>query len=111
MIGTNAKTGKHLTDLDHLKQSIRDILTTPIGTRVERRDYGSKLFDLVDAPSTQATMINIITATAVALDQWEPRVKLRKVEVTGITPGRVEMNIDLLYLPDGKEVTMEGIVV
>jgi phage baseplate assembly protein W len=43
MIGLNAANGQALSGLDHLRQSIRDILTTRIGTRVMRRDYGSRL--------------------------------------------------------------------
>jgi hypothetical protein len=42
------ETRKALEGIDHLKQSIIDILTTPIGSRVMRRDYGSRLFELVD---------------------------------------------------------------
>ncbi len=39
MRGMNANTGKELEGIEHLKQSIIDILTTPIGSRVMRRDY------------------------------------------------------------------------
>lgn len=48
MIGMNAKTGKALGGVEHLKQSIRDIVTTPLGSRVMRRDYGCGLYELVD---------------------------------------------------------------
>ncbi len=50
MRGTDANTGKALSGLEHLRQSVRDILTTPIGTRVMRREYGSQLYALIDAP-------------------------------------------------------------
>ena len=50
MNGINAHTGQALSGIDHLRQSIRDILTTRIGTRVMRRDYGSRLPTLVDTP-------------------------------------------------------------
>jgi phage baseplate assembly protein W len=50
MIGMSAATGKALGDLSYLRQSIRDILTTPKGSRVMRRGYGSDLFELIDAP-------------------------------------------------------------
>ena len=53
MNGINAHTGQALSGIDHLRQSIRDILTTRIGTRVMRRDYGSRLPTLVDNPMTQ----------------------------------------------------------
>ena len=51
MIGLNSHKGKRLDGLSHLHQSIRDILTTRRGTRVMRRDYGSRLPELVDNPA------------------------------------------------------------
>lgn len=39
MNGISATTGRPLSGIDHLRQSIRDILTTPIGSRVMRRLY------------------------------------------------------------------------
>jgi len=33
--------GDMLTDLDYIRQSVRDILLTPVGTRVMHRQYGS----------------------------------------------------------------------
>lgn len=42
-IGMNRETGKALTGIEHIQQSIRDILVTPIGSRVMRRKYGSAL--------------------------------------------------------------------
>lgn len=49
-IGMNRETGKAITDLDHIRQSIRAILITPVGTRVMRREYGSLLSALIDQP-------------------------------------------------------------
>lgn len=40
MFGMSNQTGSYLTDEEHLKQSIIDILTTPIGSRVICREYG-----------------------------------------------------------------------
>lgn len=79
MIGLNATTGKAIAGDEHLAQSIGDILSTPIGTRVGRRDYGSSLFDLVDAPLNPLTRLRVIAAVAVALARWETRLRLTKV--------------------------------
>ena len=38
---------------EHIDQSIGDILSTPIGTRVMRPDYGSRIPRLVDRPINQ----------------------------------------------------------
>ena len=40
MIGMDARSGAFSDDLAHLRQSIADVLTTPIGSRVQRREYG-----------------------------------------------------------------------
>ena len=50
MIGISETTGKHLGDLDHLRQCIKKIITTRIGTRVMRRDFGSRIAELIDTP-------------------------------------------------------------
>lgn len=43
-IGMNASNGRAITDDEHISQSVRDILLTPVGSRLMRRSYGSQLF-------------------------------------------------------------------
>lgn len=76
---------------DHLAQSIADILTTPIGSRVRRRDYGSRLPDLIDAPMNGETVVELYHATAEALDRWEPRFALERVEILAGEAGRMDL--------------------
>lgn len=111
MIGMSRTKGQQIAGLSHLRQSITDILTTPIGSRVMRRDYGSRLFELVDAPLDGSTLIALFAATAEALDRWEPRFCLERVQVQSGEPGRVVLLLQGKYLPDGREVTMEGLIV
>jgi len=111
VIGMSATTGRGLTTIEHLRQSIRDILTTPIGSRVMLREYGSLLPYLVDAPMDKATVIDIIQATAGAIARWEPRVRVERVDVADATPGHIEIAIDLRYIETGQSVRMEGIIV
>lgn len=111
MYGTNATTGRKLGGIDHLRQSIRDILTTPIGSRVMRRDYGSRLFELIDAPYSSATKLAIIAATAEALMTWEPRIEVEDITLRSYTPGHIIIDLVGRYLPEGREVTVEGIEV
>jgi phage baseplate assembly protein W len=82
MRGMNAVTGKALEGLEHLAQSIACILTTMIGTRVERRDFGSLLPALIDQPFNGATRTRLYGATATALIRWEPRIRLSSVSIT-----------------------------
>ena len=91
MTGMSRVTGREIAPGAHLAQSITDILTTPKGSRVLRRDYGSRLPDLIDAPLNGETVIEIFAETAEALDQWEPRLKLRRVAVTEARAGRLHL--------------------
>ena len=111
MIGMNAETGRALEGIDHLRQSIRDILTTPIGSRVMRREYGSNLFRLVDAPLSRGLLTDIYAATAEALDRWEPRFRLRRVQARQAGEGHVSLDLEGKYLPNGQDVVLEGILV
>lgn len=114
MIGLDATTGAPLDGLDHLRQSVRDILTTPIGSRVMRRDYGSALPDLVDGNVSGLTLAQFYAATADALDRWEPRLRVTSVAVdevgTDLIGGQISISIAAEYLPDGREIRLDGIV-
>lgn len=79
MNGMDAVTGKPLSGDAHLAQSCADILTTPIGTRVMLRDYGSAIFELLDRPWNALTRLLVTAAAAVALARWEPRIALTRI--------------------------------
>jgi len=111
MIGINANSGKSLGEIDHLRQSIRDILTTPIGTRVMRRDYGSRLFQLTDAPLNRTTILELYAATAQAIARWEPRFSVQQVKIAEASAGYVVLDLIGIYKPDGKKITLDGILV
>lgn len=81
MNGLNKNSGTQITNIAHLQQSVADILTTPIGTRLMRRDYGSTLFDLIDQPANGATLLRVFSATATALMKWEPRIKVKRISI------------------------------
>ena len=93
----------------HLRQSIRDILTTPIGSRVMRRDYGSKIYRLIDAPMNRSTLLAIYAATADAIHKWEPRLRLSKMRIVSAAPGAIELDLTGEYLPDGRVITLYGV--
>ena len=80
--GMHAQTGRLLSGIEHLQQSIADILCTLIGSRVMRRDYGSRLFELLDKPLNPSTILQWTAAVADALGRWDPRFKLQQVKPT-----------------------------
>lgn len=95
MIGTDAATGKPLDGLAHLRQSIADILTTPLGSRVMRRTYGSLLMQLIDAPFTGATAVRLYASVAEALMRWEPRIRVRRIALErGADTGQFILTLD-----------------
>lgn len=108
MIGMGRAGGKRLAGDEHLAQSLGDLLTTPIGSRVMRRDYGCDLVGLIDAPANGATFVAWVAAIAEAVAKWEPRLTLRRVRVDAREPGRAE--IALSGLVEGRQ-TETGVVI
>lgn len=80
----NRQTGGAIDTLEHICQSITDILTTRIGTRVMRREYGSLLPELVDHPFNDVTRLRVCSGTVMALMRWEPRISLSRVQFLGV---------------------------
>lgn len=103
-IGMNPETGLAISDLDHLRQSINQILTTAVGTRVQRRPFGSLLPELIDQPLNEATSIQLYAATATALATYEPRLKLTRVQldINSETPESTNLNIDGIAYLNGR---------
>lgn len=91
--GMNAITGRAITDSEHIRQSIRDILLTPIGSRLARRTYGSLLSELIDSPLTPATQLQLMSACYTALLTWEPRINLSRLSLT--IPEAAKMVLDI----------------
>lgn len=81
-MGMSIETGKAIDRRAHIQQSVTDILTTPVGSRVMRRPYGSDVPRLIDNPNTQRATIQLVSAAALAISRWEPRIKITHINVT-----------------------------
>lgn len=101
MIGMDRRTGQPLSGLDHLRQSIEDILTTPVGSRRMRPEYGSQLRRYVDLPVNEGWKSAVQAEVARALGRWEPRLQLERVRVTAVLDGQISMALAGTYLGDG----------
>jgi phage baseplate assembly protein W len=89
-------------DWRHVVQSLIDLFTTPIGTRVMRRDYGSDIPKLIDRPSGRDVVLEVTMAAGEAIEKWEPRFRLEGVGVTEAGPdGRFRIDIVGTYYPRG----------
>ena len=81
--GMNAAGTGTLTDEDHVWQSVNDILLTPVGSRLMRRNYGSLCPDLIDSPKNDVTRLQLMSAAVIALASWEPRIVLDTIKGNG----------------------------
>ena len=102
MQGMNKSTGLTASGVEHLKQSIADILTTPIGSRVMRREYGSLVPDLID---------EIYIDVVEALFNYEPRFDLTNVTVADIQKGKIILDLEGKYKPTGETVILNGLTI
>lgn len=100
MIGMDRHTGQPISGIKHVLQSIPDILSTPLGSRRERPEYGSKLRTYVDLPVNAGWKSAVQAEAARALDRWEPRVKLKSVRVLSVLGGRINLVVAGEYLGD-----------
>ncbi|EAB9124893.1 baseplate assembly protein [Salmonella enterica] len=92
-IGMSRNDGQAITDTDHLRQSVRDILLTPQGSRIARREYGSLLSALIDQPQNPALRLQIMSAVYVALNRWEPRLTLDSITINGNFDGSMVVEL------------------
>lgn len=108
-IGLDPSTGATLTDTAQLSASLRRLLTTPIGTRLMRRDYGSRIPDLIDAPLNPATLLRLSAAAYIALRRWEPRLQISRIrfEPSSATPGRLVAHLTATRADTPTATTLE----
>ncbi|ASG75556.1 GPW/gp25 family protein [Salmonella enterica] len=97
-------TGKTLTDADHIRQSIQDIITTPTGTRVMRRDYGSLISELIDAPVNDALPLQLMAAIFDAIIRQEPRVTVTEIRLRRSENG-LTADIGMMRTDTGESIT------
>ncbi|MBD8186203.1 GPW/gp25 family protein [Pseudomonas viridiflava] len=100
MIGMDRRTGQPVSGLAHLRQSIEDILSTPLGSRRMRPEYGSKIRRFVDLPVNDGWKSAVQAEVARALSRWEPRLRLERVRVTAVLNGQVSLQLTGSYLGD-----------
>lgn len=99
--GMSRQTGLHIDQSSHILQSVRDILTTPIGSRVMRRDYGSLLPFLIDSPINAYFIMQLRASVIHALMRWETRVTPTRIELVtddSTSQGLASLMIEYRYV-------------
>ncbi len=92
-LGMSRHSGMAIEDLDHIRQSVSDILQTPVGSRVMRRSYGSLLSELIDQPQNDALRLQIMAVCYTALLQWEPRISLSAITFNAGNDGKMVVDM------------------
>lgn len=101
----DARSGRGLVEIDHIRQSVRDILATRIGSRVMRRTYGSLVPELIDQPGNPANLLRLRAATVMAILTWEPRLDITRVGFDLGADGVATVDLDAVRRggPRGRE--------
>lgn len=100
MINMCRHTGKAISGEESVVQSVNDILTTPKGSRVMLREYGSDLYKLV---GSNADAQDIRYEVADAIDKWEPRFVFKNVRLSQ-EKGVLSIVIIGVYKPRNKTI-------
>ncbi|HIA4363863.1 TPA: GPW/gp25 family protein [Klebsiella pneumoniae] len=103
--GMNRNTGLGISDTEHVSQSMRDILLTPVGSRVMRREYGSLLSALIDMPQNPALRLQIMVACYSAIQKWEPRIRLTAIRFETGDAGEMYVDITGMRTDTGASVS------
>lgn len=103
--GMNRNTGLGISDTEHVSQSMRDILLTPVGSRVMRREYGSLLSALIDMPQNPALRLQIMVACYSAIQKWEPRIRLTSIIFETDDAGEMYVDITGMRTDTGASVS------
>ncbi|MCB0075860.1 MAG: GPW/gp25 family protein [Anaerolineales bacterium] len=80
-----------------IEQAIRIILSTPVGERVMRPTFGSRLHELLFAPANAESFGLAEMFVEDALRFWEPRIELLRVEATRHPEQENVMQIEISY--------------
>lgn len=108
MTGMSRITGSALEERAHISQSIADILTTPLGSRIMRREYGSLLPDLIDQPTNSRLVIQLYAAVIAALMRWEPRIRISRVQFSlSSTAGAVILDLYTTLVSNGTALNLQ----
>lgn len=113
--GLNGRTGRVLTDFDHVLQSLDVIFGTRLGELVMLRWFGSGLPELLGRRITPRLVALYVSILALAIKTWEPRldvvaVKAPNNSAEAVRLGELHFEVQVYYRPRGHlgDFTVEG---
>lgn len=98
-------TGKVIDNLASAFQGVEIILSTRIGSRVMRREFGGGVLELLGRAITPSLFAAWQQLVGTAIDLWEPRFRVRRVKPKGsaeeLRLGHAGLSIEVDYRPRG----------
>lgn len=111
--GTDRESGRVISGVPYLRQRLADVINTPLGSLVARREFGSRMYEMTDRNidrrfymDAYVRLTQAVNNPANGLDDF----KLDEMTVSPTGDGRVEIGLTGTYLSNGKPVTIEGII-
>src|SRR5262245_56712955 len=81
-----------------IEQAIRIILETVPGERVMRPEFGCRVHELIFAPNNASTHGLIIHYIEQALERWEPRIRVREIQVNTDPSNGAALLVEIKYV-------------
>lgn len=103
----NKNSGQITTTVqESIQQSLQDIITTPIGSRVMRRSYGSLIFELIDQPINDVLVLKCYSAIYTAVSTWEQRINISQITVYSVEGSGLVFDIEGVFRASGQAMNL-----
>ena len=90
-------------DRDSIRQSLLLLISTMPGERVMRPEYGCYLYRLIFDPNDDTTAGLAIHYVRSAIERWEPRIEIQRLDAVRNEeePGRLDISLEYRIRPTG----------
>ena len=83
--------------MSEYEQNIKECITIILGTKPGERqmltEFGSRINELMFAPNTRATSVLVSRYVRRALERWEPRIEIEKVDAWPDAGGQIKVQV------------------
>ena len=101
-LGISRVDGSILVGWPHCQQSIWDILTTRLNSRVMLLNYGAGVADLLDRPGNQQVIALWFASITTAIYMWEPGFRVTNFAIMGASnDGHYQLDLTGIFYPRG----------
>ncbi|MEO3701793.1 GPW/gp25 family protein [Acinetobacter ursingii] len=100
------ETGSTLSEIESISQSIEDIITTPLGSRPMRREYGSIVPDLIDQPMNDVLILKMYSAIYTPVSRWENRINIESISISKISSGFLQLDLESVHTITGQSLNL-----